>query len=91
MTRFRGTSIAVLFFVSFSVALNAESVVSTPDKQTGVSSESDGRWIINHPDSRRIYAVQCGLDVTLFALKYYLYCPTYSLLLYLLGGSMFFA
>lgn len=31
----------------------------------------DGTWIINHPDSRRIFAVQCGLDATLFVLKYF--------------------
>ena len=71
MGRFWCTSVAKLFFVVFSVVVNAEDVVPTSDEQTGVSSESDGRWIINHPDSRRIYAVQCGLDVTLFALKYY--------------------
>jgi hypothetical protein len=40
-------------------------------RQENVISEPDGRWIINHPDSRKIYAVQCGLDVTLFTLKYF--------------------
>jgi hypothetical protein len=39
--------------------------------QSTVESESDGKWIINHPDSHKIYAVQCGLDVAIFTLKYF--------------------
>jgi hypothetical protein len=39
--------------------------------QNTVESVLDGKWIINHPDSHKIYAVQCGLDVTIFALKYF--------------------
>ncbi|MDR2171947.1 MAG: DUF1573 domain-containing protein [Planctomycetaceae bacterium] len=42
-----------------------------PSLQSTVESTSDGIWLINHPNSRRIYAVQCGLDVTLFTLKYF--------------------
>jgi len=71
MKRFWVVSIVVLLFAVLSFVVNAEDVDPVANGRTNVSSETDGRWVINHPDSRRIYAVQCGLDVTLFALKYY--------------------
>ena len=58
--------IAMITFMAFPFDMNAGDA-----GQTNVSTESDGKWVINHPDSRKIYAVQCGLDVTLFALKYF--------------------
>ena len=65
MTRF-----CILLAVAMITATTATMANGQPDS-TGYSSEADGRWIINHPDARRFYAVQCGLDVTLFALKYF--------------------
>ena len=66
MKRFYVLIIVLLAFTAFSCCVNAVEV-----RQTSITSEVDGKWIINHPDSRRIYAVQCGLDVTLLALKYF--------------------
>jgi hypothetical protein len=60
-----------MFFVCclcFIVTVNAETPVVS---LSTVEPASDGKWIVNHPDSRKIYAVQCGVDVTLFALKYF--------------------
>ena len=65
MTRFCTLFAAVVIAITTANASNGQ------PNTTGASPEADGRWIINHPDTRRIYAVQCGLDVTLFALKYY--------------------
>ena len=66
MIRLYVLTIAILILTATASKVNAEEV-----KQVNVSSESDGKWVISHPDSRRIYAVQCGLDVTLFTLKYF--------------------
>lgn len=59
------TIFVIALALAFSFNLNAEEVVPH------FTSEADGKWIINHPDSRKIYAVQCGLDATLFTLKYF--------------------
>ncbi|MDR1492228.1 MAG: DUF1573 domain-containing protein [Planctomycetaceae bacterium] len=60
--------------IIFSFSLSAEETVTqqeVPKEQNMVESTPDGKWIINSTDSRKIYAIQCGLDVTLFALKYF--------------------
>jgi len=69
--RFCVLSIMALVCTVLSFNMYADDTGSTPSRQENVVSESDGKWIVNHADSRRIYAVQCGLDVTLFALKYF--------------------
>jgi hypothetical protein len=45
--------------------------LSTIENRQGVVSLLDGKFIVNTPDSKRIYAIQCGLDVTIFTLKYF--------------------
>lgn len=60
-----------LFCVVYLRAHEAAKVDAVATGSDTVDSETDGKWIINHPDARKIYAVQCGLDVTLFVLKYF--------------------
>lgn len=65
---------AVFVFAMNSFGSCTEITIDVAGRQanmTDVSSEMDGRWVISHPDVQRIYAVQCGLDVTLFVLKYF--------------------
>jgi hypothetical protein len=61
----------VLFNYLFAEeAIQNEESISVQN-QNMIESLPEGKWIINHPYSQKIYAVQCGLDVTLFTLKYF--------------------
>jgi hypothetical protein len=72
MTQFYTLFVAVVLLTVLSTVADNTTLPTNKQTETAdISSESDGRWIINYSDSRKIYAVQCGFDVTLFALKYF--------------------
>jgi hypothetical protein len=53
-----------------NLTLREKNQISVGDMRNIVSLP-DGRFIINTLNSKRIYAIQCGLDVTVFTLKYF--------------------
>jgi hypothetical protein len=63
--------LGLIFLLNSSQTIAVVKNEKTIPVQNTVESVPDGKWIVNHPDSRKIYAVQCGLDVTLFTLKYF--------------------
>jgi len=78
-----------MFFSSSAVVFCSDDIANvTPTQLVSeskqlIESSTDGKWIVNHPNSRKIYGIQCGLDVTLFTLKYFK--VNYSLLRVSLG------
>lgn len=68
----------VFFFLSFFVIITNfcfiradENTDQPPVSGMSIDFETGGEWFINSPNQRKIYAIQCGIDVTLFALKYF--------------------